>query len=92
MAAKPKTGAAPKVGQRPETNPTSTASLTLDERLHRIEALHKRIDGYIRFMCEIVALAGTSGEVKERAVAVFYNEMVAVEKQLGRIHDEFRLE
>ena len=37
-------------------------------------------------------LSGTSAEVKERAVTLFYEQMVIVEKQLGHIHDDLRLE
>jgi hypothetical protein len=73
--------------------PTSSAQpLTMEERLHRIETMRIRIDGYIQFMCRIAELTGTSNEIKQRAVTVFYEQMVLVERQLGRIHDEFRLE
>ena len=72
--------------------PAAAPPLTMEERLHRIEAMGKRIDGYIKFMCEIVSQTGTSAEAKERAVAVFYQQMVVVESQLARIHDELRLE
>lgn len=65
---------------------------TLDERVHRIEALGQRIDGYVRFMCEIAALNGTSAEAKDRGVTTFYERLVIVESQLRRIHDELRLE
>jgi hypothetical protein len=73
--------------------PSSCAQpLTMEERLHRIETMRIRIDGYIQFMCQIAELTGASAEIKERAVTVFYEQMVLVERQLGRIHDEFRLE
>jgi hypothetical protein len=71
---------------------SSTHPLTMEERLHRIETMRKRIDDYIKFMCQITELTGASNEIKERAVTVFYEQMVIVESQLGRIHDEFRLE
>ena len=64
----------------------------MEERLHRVEIMGKRIDGYIQFMCQIAGQTGTSAEVKERAVKVFYDQMVIVENQLARIHDELRLE
>ena len=70
----------------------SNSPLTLDERVQRIEAMHKRMDGYIQYMCKIVGMTGASGEVKERAVTLFYDQMVVVEKQLAHIHDSFRLE
>ena len=44
---------------------------TLEERVHGIEAMAQRIDGYIRFMCKIAGENGTSAEVKDRAVTAF---------------------
>jgi hypothetical protein len=66
--------------------------LTLEERLHRIEGMGTRIGGYIQYMCQIAKMTGTSGEAKERAVTAFYEQMVVVDRQLARIHDELRLE
>ncbi len=65
---------------------------TVDERVHRIEVLGKRIESYIQFMCQVPAMTGTSSEVKERAITAFYNQLILVEEQLARIHDELRLE
>jgi hypothetical protein len=65
---------------------------TMEERLQRIETLGQRIDGYIRFMCEIGSLTGTSAEAKERAVTAFYERMLVVERQLARIQEDLRLE
>lgn len=65
---------------------------TLEERRNRIQALGQRIDGYVRFMCQVGALNNASGEVKEKAVTAFYDRMVIVEKQLAVIHDHLRLE
>jgi hypothetical protein len=66
--------------------------LTVQEHLHRIETIGKRIDSYVQFMCKIVDQPGMSAETKERAVQAFYKQIVAVEKQLAQIHDELRLE
>jgi hypothetical protein len=84
--------AAPAVLAKLRADASPNAPLTLDERVQRIEAMHKRIDGYVRFMCQIAGMSGTSGEMKERAVTLFYEQMVVVEKQLAHIHDEYRLE
>jgi hypothetical protein len=90
MAVKPKASTR---SVAPTPAPISPAPpLTTDERLHRIEAMRKRIDGYIQFMCQIPSMRGSSSEVKERAVTVFYEQLLLVESQLGHIHDEFRLE
>jgi len=69
----------------------STPSLTLEERVQRIEILAERINSYVKFMCHVANLNGVSGEAKEKAVTVFHEHMVTVESQLGRIHDHFRL-
>ena len=68
-----------------------TPPWTLEERLERIEALGQRIDGFIRFMCQVASLKGTSAEAKERAVTAFYERMVVLESQLSRIHENLRL-
>jgi len=95
MAAKTKAtsrASAPAVLAKLRAETPSNTPLTLDERVQRIQAMHKRMDGYIQYMCTIATMAGTSGEMKERAVTLFYEKMVSVEKQLAHIHDEFRLE
>jgi hypothetical protein len=51
----------------------------------------QRISGYIRFICQVGSLNGTSTEAKERAVAAFYDRLVAVEGQLNRIQEDLRL-
>jgi hypothetical protein len=63
----------------------------MEERLRRIEALGQRIHGYVQFMCQVGSLNGTSAEAKESAVTAFYERMVVVEGQLGRIHEALRL-
>ena len=95
MAAKPKTSAR-SASATPAAKPASVASpkapLTLDEQLHRIEALGKRVDAYVLFMCQLGTHSGTSAEAKERAVTAFYKQMVVIESQLAHIHDDLRLE
>lgn len=71
---------------------SSSLPWTLEERVQRIESMGRRIEEYIRFMCRVGSLAGASDEVKAKAVTAFYDQMVVVERQLGRIHDGLRLE
>jgi len=71
----------------PQTPPWTT-----EERLQRIAALGQRIDKYVQFMCQPGNLNATSTEATERAIIAFYEQMVVLERQLGRIHDEFQLE
>jgi hypothetical protein len=65
--------------------------LTTAERLRLIEGMGKRIGGYVQFMCEVGNLNGVSAEAKEKAVAVFFERMTVLERQLGRIQEELRL-
>ena len=68
-----------------------TAPLTTESRLECIEALAEKIEGYIRFICKAGSLSGTSSEAKEKAVIAFYERMVILERQLGRIQEDLRL-
>jgi hypothetical protein len=65
--------------------------LTREDRLQRIAALGERVAAYVRLMGEVGGLGGSSEEMKERAVAAFYERMVLVESQLRRIQDDLRL-
>ena len=65
---------------------------TLEDRLRCIEALGRRIEGYVQFMAQIANLNGTSIEAKERAVAQFSERLVAAEAQLRHIQETLRLE
>jgi hypothetical protein len=72
-------------------SPWDGSPLTKEERLKRIEALGERIAGHIRFMCQVGSLGGSSTEMKERAVIAFYERMIVVENQLGRLREDLLL-
>ena len=84
--------ATPPSGGKSHAGTWLTAPRTLEERLLRIEAMGQRISGHVQFMCQVASLAGTSAEAKERAVTAFYERMVVVESQLGRIQRDIQLE
>ena len=69
-----------------------TPPWTTQDRLQRIEAMGQRINGYLQFMCQAGNRNGTSAEALEKAVVAFYEQMALLESQLGRIHDDFKLE
>jgi hypothetical protein len=73
--------------------PSAWASppLTREERLKCIEALGERIAGYVRSMSAVGTVNGSSEELKERAVAAFYEQMALAEGRLRRIQDDFQL-
>jgi hypothetical protein len=75
----------------PQAGPWLTPPWTTAERLQRIEGMVQRINGYVQFMCQIDDLNGTSAEAKEKAVAAFYERMVILEHQLGRIQEDLQL-
>jgi len=64
----------------------------MEERLLRIESMGKRIVGFIEYMSSVRNVTTTSSETKEKAVRAFYEKLVLVERQLARIHDEFKLQ
>jgi hypothetical protein len=83
--------AAPYGADNPLALVWQTMPLDNDERLRRITALGQRITKYVEFMCQAANSESASVEAKEGAVAVFYERLLLVERQLARIHDAFRL-
>jgi hypothetical protein len=65
--------------------------LTTEDRLEHIHALGQRVTSYVKFMCTVERMEGSSAESKERAVAVFYDRLYALEQELSRIHDSLLL-
>ena len=83
------------VTARRSTGPRTAAwfspATTTEERLQRIAALGERVNKYVQFICGSCGLPGTSGEARDRAVTAFYERLLALERQLGRIEEDFRL-
>jgi hypothetical protein len=76
----------------PLTELLRTPPTTTEERLVHIRALGQRVDGYVRFMCSVGRLASSSAEVKEKAVALFYERLAFMEQELGKIQEKLQLE
>jgi hypothetical protein len=68
-----------------------TVPLTTEDRLAHIHALGQRVGSYVKFMCTVARLEGSSAESKERAVSVFYDRLYILEQELSRIHDSLLL-
>src|SRR5262249_42703356 len=68
-----------------------TPPATTADRVQHIRALGERIAGYVRTMCAAAGARGSSAEEAHRAIAVFYERLRATERELGRIHENFRL-
>jgi hypothetical protein len=75
----------------PLAAPWPTPPWNTEERLQRIQAMGQQINGYIQFLSPIGDLKGTSTEAKDIAVTAFYERMVIVQRQLGRIHEDLQL-
>jgi hypothetical protein len=75
----------------PITELLRTRPATLEDRLAHIRALGQRLDSHIRFMCAVAKLSGSSAAAKEQAVTVFYERLVFMEQELGRIKEELQL-
>ena len=82
----------PVVAKVPAPHAPLESRSTLAEHIHRIGILGKRIDAHIQFMSNLNGQAGLSDEMKTRAAVAFYEQLMVVEQQLARIHDEYLLE
>ena len=94
MIAKPKAASqpiAPASERARQARPWPMPPWTTEEHQQRIAWLSQRINSYVAFMCRVGNLDGTSAEAKDKAVAAFYEQLVVVERELGRIHDGFQL-
>ncbi len=69
----------------------ATPPWTTEERVRCIEEMGQRISAYVKFMCKLSNMSGTSAEAKEKAVTAFYERMSILERQLGRIQEELQL-
>ena len=78
-------------GEAPQAGRDSRPPLTTQQRLEGIEKMLERVNEHVAFMRGVDALQGSSAEAKEAAVAVFYERMTALERQLGRISEGLRL-
>jgi hypothetical protein len=63
----------------------------MEERLRRIEAMGQHIQSFVEFICKIDSLNGSSTAAKERAVTAFYDRLVVVERELGKIQEDVQL-
>ena len=68
-----------------------TVPHTTAERLAHIHALAARVTKYARGLRTAGQLHGVSAEAKEKAVAVFYERLAVLERQLGRIYEDYQL-
>ena len=71
MATRTKRPPRPVEAPKPWRDPELAPPLTTEGQLEQIEALGKRIDGYVQFMHKVGKLPGISTEAKDRAVAIF---------------------
>lgn len=68
-----------------------TPPFTMEDRVVHIQALGQRVAKHVQFMCNLGNLQGTSVEAKDLAVTVFYKQLLTLERQLNRIHEDLEL-
>ena len=68
------------------------AAQNANDPRQRIEALGRRIAEHVRFMCALGTSGATSAEVREKALAAFYERLVVAERQLGQIREGLQLQ
>jgi hypothetical protein len=68
-----------------------TPPATAEEYLMHIGVLGKRVEGHVTFMCGVERLSGTSAEAKNKALSQFYQRLVSMELELGRVREELEL-
>jgi hypothetical protein len=68
-----------------------TPPATAEEFLLHIGVLGKRVAEHVAFMSAVERLCGTSAEAKNKALASFYERLVAMEQELNRVREELEL-
>jgi hypothetical protein len=83
----------PAAGSLPDIPPDVglTTPWTTEDHVVHIQALGQRVARHIQFICDSGSLPGTSVEAKDKAVIVFYKQLLALERQLNRIHEDLEL-
>jgi len=71
--------------------PRVPAPLTTEGRLQAIEAIGKRIQGFVEFISKVGTMNGTSAEAKEKAVTAFHERLLVLERLLGEVQEDLRL-
>jgi hypothetical protein len=65
--------------------------VTIEDRLTRIREIGRKVEEHVQAVTTIEALPGTSAESREKAVALFLERLVVLEKALGKTLEELRL-
>jgi len=68
-----------------------TPPWTTEDHVKHIQALGQLVARHVQFICEIGTLKGASEEAKDKAVTVFYKQLLIMERQLSRIHEDLEL-
>jgi hypothetical protein len=68
-----------------------TPPATAEEFLTHIGVLGKRVEGHVAFMSAVERMNGTSAEAKNKALSLFYQRLVTMELELGRVREELEL-
>ena len=91
MTAKAKGKGAPIAPVEPPADLSVGPCVTIGDRLTRIQEIGRKVEEHIKAVAAIEALPGTSAESREKAVALFLERLVLLERALGKTMEELRL-
>ena len=65
--------------------------VTIGDRLTRIQEIGRKVEEHVEAVTAIETLPGTSAEAREKAVALFLERLIVLERALGKTMEELRL-
>ena len=90
-AAKAKGKGGPLAPVEPPSDLSQLPCVTTEDRIARIQALGRRIDEHVLAVTASGVLPGTSAESRDKAVALFLERLVFLERALGQTLEDLRL-
>ena len=91
VATKSKAKGAPIAPLDPPSDLSQLPCVTTADRLARIQLLGRRVQEHIREAAAAGAQPGTSAEARDRAVALFMDRLVFLERALAQTLEDLRL-
>lgn len=91
LATKSKAKGLPIAPLDPPSDLSQLPCVTTADRLARIQALGRRVQEHIQAAAAIGSQPGTSAEARDRAVALFMDRLVFLERALAKTLEDLRL-
>jgi len=90
MATKAKAKATPLLEPLPQQAPLAPCVTTAD-RLTQIQLLSRRVVEHVRAVTAVAEVQGTSAEARDRAVVMFHERLLLLERTLEKVLEDLRL-